>query len=337
MPKNKPYNFILRMLLVIATLTTAASGVAYAQGQTQADAEQDSRAIGDTAFTVNTKRPSSNVRQQATARRTYRRVTPPLSKTTPRMEMAQTGKPQNIKGKVTIKMPAPVVELVSVGDAEIGVTVWRLRRAKAQEQGARLLDISDPNEQWVPERVAAESPLAEGDRVRLSVQTPRNGHLYIFDREQYADGTLGDPYLIFPLAVTRQGDNRVRAGVVVEMPSQTDPTPYFTLRRSRETQTGEVLTLIITSEPLPGVPLERRPVRFDKNQIAAWLAQWSAPSERYEMEGGAGAPYTEAEKAAGANRDRQLTIDEPTPQTIYRLAPLLGNPLLINVTLHIRR
>ncbi|HEX8634895.1 MAG TPA: DUF4384 domain-containing protein [Pyrinomonadaceae bacterium] len=339
MSKNKPHRFSLNMVLVAVALIAASAVVASAQKPTMAaDAEQDSRSIGDTAFTVNTRRPAAKVKRAAAARRTYQRVTPPLRKTTPRPETAGRRKPQNNKSKAgTLKTPAAVAGLVAVGDAEIGVTVWRLRRAGATEPGARLLDISAPDVQWVPERVAAESPLAEGDRVRLSVQTPRSGYLYIFDRELYADGTLGDPYLIFPLAITSQGDNRVRAGVVIEVPSQTDPTPYFTLRRSRETQTGELLTLIVTSEPLPGVPLERRPVRFAKNQLAAWLSQWSAPSERYELEGGAGARYTEAEKEAGASRARQLTIDEPTPQTIYRLAPLPGNPLLVNVTLRMRR
>jgi hypothetical protein len=214
--------------------------------------------------------------------------------------------------------------------------MWRLRQARAKEQGARLLDISAPDGAWVPERVAAESPLAEGERVRLSVQTPRDGYLYIFDREQYADGTFSDPYLIFPLSITRQGDNRVRAGAVVEIPAQTDPTPYFTLRPSSAAQTGEVLTIIVTSKPLAGFPLEARPVRFDGQQIAAWLKQWGAAFEKYEMEGGAGQTYTAAEKEAGADKDRLLTVDEPKPQTIYRLAPLADNPLLINVTLPLR-
>ncbi len=340
MPKNKPYQFVPHLLFVMAVLHMAAPGVASPQIPAQGDAQEDARAIGDTAFTVNTSRPASTVRRPvAVIRRTYRRVTPPLLKTTPRPVTGRTGNSQPpTGGKVgTAKPTAPATALVSVGDAEIGVTVWRLRRAGANEQGVRLLDISAPDGGWVPERVAAESPLAEGDRVRLSVQTPRDGYLYIFDRERYADGSFGEPYLIFPLAITLQGDNRVRAGVVIEIPAQTDPTPYFTLRRSTTTQTGEALTMIVTSKPLPGVPLERRPVRFDKAQLAAWLDRWAAQFERFEMEGGAGLTYTAAEKEAGANRNRQLTLDEPTPQTIYRLAPLAGSPLLINVTLPIRR
>ena len=52
-------------------------------------------------------------------------------------------------------------------------------------------------------------------------------YLYVIDREQYADGTQGEPYLIFPTTRTRGGDNSVKAGRVMEIPSQDDNPPYL--------------------------------------------------------------------------------------------------------------
>ena len=44
------------------------------------------------------------------------------------------------------------------------------------------------------------TPLRDGDRMRLSIEAPWDGYLYVLNREQYADGSTSDPYLIFPAA-----------------------------------------------------------------------------------------------------------------------------------------
>ena len=62
------------------------------------------------------------------------------------------------------------------------------------------------------------TPLAIGDRVRLTIESSNNGYLYVIDRELDADGTKSDPYLIFPTARTREGDNAVRGGRLVDIP-----------------------------------------------------------------------------------------------------------------------
>lgn len=234
--------------------------------------------------------------------------------------------------------------LAPVGDAEIGITVWRLRRASARSQGdsqgARILAHDAAGEddvEYTPERIEAETPVAEGERVRISIETPRTGYLYVIDREQYADGSFGDPYLIFPTTRTRGGDNRVAAGQVVELPAQTDTPPYFTLRRSRPEQTSESLTVIVTTEPLPDIRIGRSPLKLTAAQVEGWIKAWSAPFERLELNDGAGQAYTAAEQAAGVNTSRQLTQDEPLPQTIYRIAALPGKPLLITLPLRINQ
>ena len=65
-----------------------------------------------------------------------------------------------------------------------GVTIWRLRPAKGQPDGARLLVQEGGAETaWVAERVDADAPLDVGDRVRLSFESARAGFLYVIDRE----------------------------------------------------------------------------------------------------------------------------------------------------------
>jgi hypothetical protein len=66
-----------------------------------------------------------------------------------------------------------------------------------------------------------------GDLVRLTVESPHEGYLYVIDRETYGDGSLGEPMLIFLTARTRDRANRVSAGRLIDIPSWTDRAPYF--------------------------------------------------------------------------------------------------------------
>ena len=123
------------------------------------------------------------------------------------------------------------------GDSVVGVTVWRLRRPTSADSGERLLvQEGTEEEDWIPERISANTRLAPGDRLRVSVEAGRTGYLYVIDREQYADGSFSEPYLIFPTTRTLNADNKVNAGKLIEIPAQGDGPPYFTLRRSRPDQ-----------------------------------------------------------------------------------------------------
>jgi hypothetical protein len=95
--------------------------------------------------------------------------------------------------------------------------------------------------QYTPERIEAATPLNVGDRVRITVESPRSGFLYIIDREQYIDGSFGEPMLIFPTLKTRGGDNRVMPGKLIDIPAQEDQYSYFTAQPagSRRDQVAE--------------------------------------------------------------------------------------------------
>ncbi len=202
----------------------------------------------------------------------------------------------------------------------VGVTVWRLRPSKpADLAGMRaLIQEEATNEQWVPERIATDTTLLEGHRVRLSVEAARIGYLYVIDRDEYVDGAKGDPYLIFPTLRTRGGDNRIAPGVVVEIPASDDNPPYFKLQRSRPDQAAEVLTIVVTSNPIEGLEIGPKRLQLTESQMEGWERKWRTKSSHLEARAQEGKAYTLAEKEAGSGR-KLLTQKDPAPQTMYEV------------------
>jgi hypothetical protein len=242
---------------------------------------------------------------------------------------------------MTASRPAPrpksAAASARVGDALVGVTVWMLRPARPEDDREVRIQSRDGKEDWMPVRVQADTPLREGQRVRVGIEVARAGHLYVIDREEYADGTLGPPMLIFPTLRLQGGANDVKPGRLIEIPSLTDNPRYFTIRLSRPDQVAEVLTVLVTPKPLPEIAVGREPLKLAPEQVAAWEKQWGAKVQRLEALREVGRPYTRAEKEAAGMGARLLTHEEPLPQTLYRLESNPGDPLLVRVPLRIGR
>lgn len=216
---------------------------------------------------------------------------------------------------------------------ELGVTIWRLRAARTGDLARLLVQEAENTTQLTPERVPVGAPLAPGDRVRLSIESPRAGYLYVIDREQYADGTSSEPYLIFPTTRTRGGDNTVAGGRLIEIPAQDDRPPYFTMRPSRPDQTGERLTIVVTTEPIKDLTLGTEPLTLSRAVVDDWEARGAAAVERFEMIGGAGRAWSRAEQRAGADATRLLRQDDPPPQTLFRVVVKQPDLMAVNVVL----
>ncbi|MCZ6490191.1 MAG: DUF4384 domain-containing protein [Acidobacteria bacterium] len=223
------------------------------------------------------------------------------------------------------------------GDSLVGITVWRLRPSLPEDDKDMRISSLDGGGDLTPERIEAETPLREGEKVRVSIEAARSGYLYVIDREQYADGSFGTPYLIFPTLRTHGGNNEVVAGRLVDIPAWDDRPRYFTMQPSRPDQTAEVLTILITPDPLPGLRIRRDPLRLTTDEVAAWEKRWGAKVQRLEARGQTGKSYTKAEKEAATDRTRLLTHDEPLPQTMYRLETKPGEPMLLNISLKIQQ
>ena len=217
--------------------------------------------------------------------------------------------------------------------AVVGVTIWRLRPSKASDD-QEVRQLIHKQGEWTPERVSGSSPLTEGSRVQLTIESPRAGYLYVFDREVYADGTFGEPYLIFPTLNINSGDNKVSAGRIIEIPSAEDDPPFYTLTRSRADHDGEALTVIVSDTPLTDVSIGRTAQKVSNEQFAAYETKWGAMTEQLELDKGAGKPMSKAEKSALAGNTVLTQTDSP-PQTIYRVLVKPDQPLLVTVPLSI--
>jgi hypothetical protein len=206
----------------------------------------------------------------------------------------------------------------STTSIEIGVTLWRLRPARATDPSRLLLHEGAQNLELTPVRVRLDERLATGDRVRLTLESPRDGYLYVVDSEQYADGSMGPPYLIFPTKRTRGGDNKVAAGRIVDIPAQDDAPPYLTMRPSRPDQVGERLTIVVVREPIGDVSIGPSPARLERRQVVEWEKRGGGTIQRFEMQSGAGQAWSVAERAA-SDGTRRLTREDPPPQTLFRI------------------
>ena len=255
-------------------------------------------------------------------------------------------KPRRYKPASTAsKRPAPQPASPDAVDSLVGVTLWRLRPPVASDAaGSRMLvhkpaaaPGSTEKVALTPERIDIAGPLVEGQFVRLAIESPRAGHLYVVDREVYADGSRSAPVLIFPTTRLAGGANAVEAGRVVEIPAQTDDPEYLTVTRTRPDQVSEAITIIVAPEPIAGVEVGADAQTLKAETFAEWERTWAVTAERLELEGGKGETYTAAEAKAGADPKTLLTQDDPLPQTLYRLSVKKGAPVMVTIELPIRR
>ena len=258
-------------------------------------------------------------------------------------DTAFIGHPANRKGSTrrrsgrTYRVATPKVPIDNVAaDSVVGVTIWRLRPATTHDSGERIIVHDDTaTKEWLPERISPETKLGQGDKLRISVEGARKGYLYVIDREQYADGNLGEPYMIFPTTRTLNGDNHVDIGTLTEIPAQTDSPPYFTLRKSRADHVAEVVSVLVTPTPLEGISITDKAQKLTDTQIAAWEKEWSTGVGFLELEKTAGQPWTKEERDAAGTR--AMTASGPAPQLVfYRAAAKASQPLFVKLHLWYR-
>ena len=289
---------MVRLLLftfAISILATPIVVAAFSQKETP-------RAIVSDDFT--NKRPPSNKRTKGPqkGRRTYRLT----SEASTRLE-ANSG----------------------LNPLEVGVTIWKLQLPTgAQSRMDRFQEQSSANHfQWISRRVEADTIFKDGDLLRLSIESPRVGFLYVIDRDWLTDGTAGETNLIFPI---RGDDNRLYPGRLIDIPAQ-DRKPFRA--NPKPNQAGELLTIIVTSTPLP-LPLSSDPLPISSDQLREWNRQWNGATDRFEMNDGAGQARTIEEDQAGSRKGmRQLTREDPAPQTIYLVSPRSSEGFLFNLLL----
>jgi hypothetical protein len=208
------------------------------------------------------------------------------------------------------------LNISSPSTLKAGVTLWKVQRVG---EGRSTKEIA--------KRVEADHQFHKDDLLRISIESPWTGYLYVIDRDWFTDGSSGETKLIFP---QRGEDNRLEAGKLIDIPPERDQPFKATPSPG---QAGEMITIIVTLTPL-SLSLTNDPLPISTAQLTEWERLWSGMTERFEMNGGAGQTRTLQEhQAAEPTGSRQLTRDDPTPQTIYLLKPRSGDGLLFNLLL----
>lgn len=223
---------------------------------------------------------------------------------------------------------------------QLGVTLWRLRPEKSGDTGARLLTMKGSGQdsaKMVADRVKIDTVFQKGEKVRLSVESPNSGYLYIIDREMRTDGSVGDAYLIFPTLTTSGGNNKVTAGKLIEIPSQTDDPFYFDITPTEKNYAGELLTFMISPTKIEGLELTNGPLKLPSSLVDKWETMWEGKSTTYELDGkGRDLSYTEEEKEAGIG-SRLLTQKSPAPQTLITVDASKGKPFLVSIPMKVSK
>ena len=213
--------------------------------------------------------------------------------------------------------------------AEMGLTIWRYREVRATDDKAKDLVEEDDGQEWILERISDGTLLTPGQKVRLSFESlSHKGYLYVINREEYADGTFGEPTLIFP--TQRSIDrNRVEPGRLTYIPSARGK---FRIRPSESSKThvAESLTIIVSPKPLiDDRELKQDAIKLQPAQFNQWLQQWKKAPVKFEMVGGIGLTMTSIEQSASTVSSPLLSQDDPVPQTVYQLLIKPHDPLLI--------
>jgi hypothetical protein len=294
-----------RLMALVCSVLVCIASLAGSNLAQQRDDEDTTRGLWDTAFLQ--KRPAGKSATPRNRQVSYRRI----------------GAPK----------PVPA-SYASAKESVVGVTIWRLRRSAPTDEVRQL--VHNEKGEWTPERISANAPLKEGQHVQITIEAPREGYLYVFDREMYADKSLGEPYLIFPTTDIRGGDNKVAAGRVIEIPDSEDKPPYYTLKGNRADYQGELLTVLITDEPLAELAVGPSALKLPSEQVKAYEEKWGAFVDNLELVGGAGRAMTNVERTAALGK-QLLTQADSLPQTIYRIRSKPGAPLILSVPLRIAK
>ena len=247
--------------------------------------------------------------------------------------------PRVVTGATIRARPAPA--LMAKRDkpepALIGVTLWHLKPSKDSDSPAvRAIVHEKGNRPHTPVRVSSQTQFFEGDHLRLTIESGRTGYLYVVSSERYKDGTMGPQQLIFPTTRLRGGDNRVRAGYPVEIPSNSDDPSYFTMRRSRPDHLGEEILFIVAPEPIAGITIAEDPIELSGSMVKAWQDKWLTKVQSIEAPETQEQPLTPEEvkllRAGSAFQDT-----DPLPQTLYRVDSQPDQPMLVSVQLNMNK
>ena len=188
-----------------------------------------------------------------------------------------------------------------------------------------------------PVRVNPAQVFHSGDAVRLMLEPNIDGFLYIFQTENRQH-----PTMIFPDRRLQKGDNRIQAHVPYEIPSRTEPDPRFRWFSFTGEAATESIYLVVTREPLPGIPTSNRLVDYcaanagacpwrPSSEIWATLVS-NAGATRISRSNSTGQTQTAVE-AESVSRSIGLPPEAPEPSIVTLSASANARKLVLKVDL----
>jgi hypothetical protein len=205
---------------------------------------------------------------------------------------------------------------------QVGLTIWRLRRCAGAGGPRCFLELQDGlgrGFKYEAVRVSTDDDFRGGDGIQLAVESRVPGFVYVLHQEVRADGSTGEPKLLFPL---REGANVVGPGRPLLIPAQGADGEVKVLKMRNETGKrlkSERLRIIVVPRPLDGVFVEDRPRYISDADVRDWESRWSGRLELFDLSGGGDENMSLNEWYAmrGGATSRDLTTEDLAPQKLY--------------------
>lgn len=245
--------------------------------------------------------------------------------------------------------------------ASLGFTLWKLRKSE-KDDTYRIGEIigAEKEGELTPERVEGTTIVENGALLRFVVELPTKGYLYVFDQEEYTDGTHSAPYLTYPIkGINNLEDNNfIEPNQLIYLPRQKE-NYCFRLNRGKEGKiAAEVYTFLVTPQPLNLKAIEcvkkgensrgetivycqPREVKKEEFDFEAKLKEWSAYTEvsEFNLKDPKHLKYKtmgKAEIKALNNKANKVTMQDPPPQKVYTIARKPTEPYMISIPIYIK-
>lgn len=228
---------------------------------------------------------------------------------------------------------------------DIGVTFWRMRPPKGREFGHFLPVLNDEGKRvmWLAERAQMDKPFNAGDRIRFAIESSVQGFVYVLSREIYTNSRFGRPMLVFPS--TPDLDNSTKPGILVDIPSQDEDLPYFKIVPKASGYRGEALTIIVSPVKLEGLKADKDGKVLDEERLTD--IEWNIEGIIFSRNDNVNRIFTDTEsRATCGNKNRalghcsglvrELTRDDPPPQSIYRVNALRARPAVAFIQIRVQ-
>ena len=217
-------------------------------------------------------------------------------------------------------------------------SLYRLSPADKASSNLELRDTAGGEDSyWDAELADPEEVFPDGSLVRMTVESPYDGYLYVISRELHSNAEAGPAYLIYPSQRLGRGLNQVAAGELVDIPAADDRPPYFRLEQMNAGYEGEEILVFLTPAAVKDVSTTPSGQVIPPELIETWEREWSVPAKIYEdgREPERVVEHPVAEAVDGEITDSKLILYDALPQTWYEIDAMSGAPFLLEIPIRV--